>query len=51
MVSYEKISKAEYKKLKAKVKRLNNQGEHSLEIGAVTGRDQVLIDKILRELN
>ena len=51
MASYEKISKAEYKKLKAKIKKMNDQGEHSLEIGAIVGRDQVLVDKILGELN
>jgi len=50
MVSYEKISAKERAKLKSKIKKLNNQGEHSLEISALVGRDQKLVDDILGEL-
>ena len=50
MVSYEKISKKERARLKRQISKLNNQGESSLEIGAIVGRDQVLVDRILGEL-
>ena len=50
MVSYEKLNKKERSKLKSKIKKLNDQGEHSLEIGALLGRDQKLVDEILGEL-
>jgi len=47
MVSYEKLNKKELAKLKRQVKKLNDQGEDSLEIGAIVGRDQNLVDEIL----
>jgi len=50
MVSYEKLNKKERARLKSKISKLNNQGEASLEIGALVGRDQRLVDEILGEL-